>query len=159
MKLLISLIFLSSCSLFVGSKDAPTTAKGTYYTINFKEDNWVSTNEKRSDYIFENTKDGRILLSNSFCDEFQEQPLDLLATKTFKTVNQFKVQLSEYTIFKKREAYRLEGTGMVDGVKVNLHLLNTRRNNCYFDFVAITPEKSTEQNSSFDEFLKAVDFE
>lgn len=145
--------------MFIGGKDSPKTAKGTLYTIPFSKPYWVYKKDKRSDYIFENAKDGRILLSNSFCEEFQEQPLEQLATKTFKTVTNFKSKISEYATFQNREAYRLEGEGLVDGVKVNLRLLNTRRNNCYFDFVAITPDKSDESDSAFPDFLKAVVFQ
>ncbi len=157
MKLLIALLFLSSCSLFIGGKDEPKTAKGTRYSIPFNQSQWSYKEDNRSDYVFENN-DGRILLSNSFCDEFQEQPLEQLATKIFKTVNNFKPKVSEYTTFQNREAYRIEGTGKVDGVLVNLRLLNTRRDNCYFDFLSINPEKTSETDNAFETFLNSVSF-
>jgi hypothetical protein len=152
------LLLLSGCSFTLGGKDSPKTAKGSVYSINFAQTDWIYKSDKRSDYIYENTKDGRILLSNSFCEEFQEQPLEQLAKKTFKTVTNFKATVSEYNTFQNREAYRLVGAGLVDGVKVNLRLLNTRRDNCYFDFVAITPEKSAEGDSAFADFLQSVVF-
>lgn len=159
MKVWITLLFLSGCSFFIKGSEAPKTAKGTQYSILFAKADWVLEKDKRSDYIYKNIKDGRILLSNSFCEEFQEQPLEQLANKTFKTVTDFKSSVHEYTTFHNREAYRLEGAGLVDGVRVNLRLLNTRRNNCYFDFVSINPELSHINDSSFQDFLKAVDFE
>lgn len=137
------------------------TAKGSLYEIHFKAANWVenSKEEDRSDYVWTNSQDGRILLSNSFCHEFQDQPLDTLALKTFNIVDDLKIEKKDYTTFENREAYHLEGKGKVDGVAVGLKLLNTRRNNCYFDFVAITPLKSAQdQASDFDNFLKAVVF-
>lgn len=158
MRLWVALLLLTGCSFVIGGKDSSKTAKGSLYTITFVSPDWIYKSDKRSDYIFENTKDGRILLSNSFCEEFQEQPLEQLASKTFKTVTKFKSHINEYTTFQNREAYRLEGAGLVDGVKVNLRLFNTRRDNCYFDFVAITPEKSSEGDSAFAEFLKTVVF-
>lgn len=154
------LLLLSSCSLFFGSKQ-PASAKGSQYKINFKEDSWVETKqeEERSDYVWTNKDDGRILLSNSFCEEFQDQPLDVLAKKTFNIVDDFKVEKKDYTTFENREAYRLEGKGKVDGVPVGLILVNTRRNNCYFDFVAITPLKSANgEQADFEKFLKSVSF-
>jgi hypothetical protein len=156
--LLISLLSLSSCSIFFRGQDGPKTAKGSSYTITYNQPDWVYKKNERSDYIYENMKDGRILLSNSFCEEFQEQPLDQLANKTFKTVKHFKSNISKYTTFQDREAYHLEGMGQVDGVKVTLRLLNTRRNNCYFDFVAIIPEKVSDADAAFDKFLKTVVF-
>lgn len=143
--------------MVVGGKDAPKTAKGTRYSISFNEPAWVLKKDKRSDYVYEN-QDGRIMLSNSFCEEFQEASLEHLANKTFKTISDFKQRKSSYTTLKDREAYRLEGSGFVDGVKVDLQLLNTRRDNCYFDFLAIFPEGTEKDESIFNSFLNSVDF-
>ena len=118
---------------------------------------WEQKKDKRSDYVFSN-KDGRILLSNSFCEEFQEQSLNRLAQKTFNNIKDFQEITGRFTSFYDREAYRLEGRGFVDGVKVNLRLLNTRRNNCYFDFLAISPEGTRDEEDAFEKFLKAVVF-
>ncbi len=158
MKLLISLIFLSGCSLFIGGSDTPKSAKGSRYVVNFNKSGWPPKSDPRSDYVFENRADGRILLSNSFCDEFQEQPLDQLATKTFNSVAEFVVKEGVYTTFQDREAYRILGTGQVDGVPVTLQLLNTRRNNCYFDFLAISPAGTSKDDAPFEDFLKSVNF-
>lgn len=157
MKLLGFLLLISGCTLFVGGKEAPKTAKGTRYEIDFDKKNWKLQKDKRSDYVFQN-EDGRILLSNSFCEEFQEEPLDLLARKTFNSVKNFKPNTEKFTTFNDREAYRMEGSGEVDGVKVNLRLLNTRRDNCYFDFLSISPEGTEKTSGSFNDFLKAVEF-
>jgi hypothetical protein len=152
------LLFITGCSLSMGP-DQPKTAKGNQYKVHFKSENWNEKEEDRSDYVWVNKLDGRILLSNSFCDEFQDQPLDKLATKTFNTIDDLEIEKKDYTTFNNREAYRLEGKGKVDGVPVGLILLNTRRSNCYFDFVSITPLKSAhEVQSDFEKFLQAVDF-
>jgi len=154
------LFLLSSCSFMVGTPKIET-AKGSLYEIDFKEENWEENRkvEERSDYVWRNVKDGRILLSNSFCNEFQEQGLDVLALKTFKIVDKLEIQLKKFTTFEDHEAYLLEGTGSVDGVPVGLKLLNTRRSNCYFDFVSITPLNSSRSlTSEFEKFLKAVKF-
>lgn len=152
------LLLLTSCSLFFNSK-APESAKGSNYLINYTSTDWKQINDKRSDYVFENKNDGRILLSNSFCKEFQDEALDSLAKKTFKSLGEFKQIKGDYTTFHNREAFRLEGQGLVDGVKVGLKILNTRRNNCYFDFVSISPiETSIQTSNDFDAFLNTVSF-
>lgn len=158
MRVLILMLFASSCSLMFGG-GAPPSAKGKDYSISFKEAGWkLLKKDERSDYVYEN-EDGRILLSNSFCGEFQDQPLDHLARKTFKAVGKFESEKESWTTLENREAYRLEGKGKVDGVPVGLKILNTRRNNCYFDFVSITPEKLLKENGDlFDRFLKSVEF-
>lgn len=157
MKLMCFLLFISSCSLIIGGKEAPKTAKDSRYQIDFNHEEWKAKKDNRSDYVFQNG-DGRILLSNSFCDEFQEQPLDYLARKTFNSIKNFKSNTQKYTTFNDREAYRIEGLGLVDGVKVNLRLLNTRRDNCYFDFLSISPEGTEKNAAAFDDFLRAVEF-
>lgn len=158
MKLVLSLIFLSSCTL-LSSGEAPPSAKGKQYQVKFQAKNWEEKSDNRSDYVFINKSDGRILLSNSFCNEFQEQSLEELAAKTFRTVDAYKEGNGSYTTFHNREAYRHQGTGEVDGVKVSLKILNTRRNNCYFDFVAITPEiVGVKEDKTFDQFLDSVKF-
>lgn len=150
------LFLLTSCSIFFGS-DTPKSAKGSEYKLNFDQNNWEAKKDDRSDYVFANKDDGRILLSNSFCEEFQEDPLDQLALKTFRTINKFKASKKDYTTFNNREAYRVSGTGEVDGVKVNLNLLNTRRNNCYFDFLSIDPMNAN-KDDAFEKFLSSVEF-
>lgn len=138
---------------------APPSAKGKDYKIDFEEPGWsLLKKDERSDYVYEHA-DGRILLSNSFCGEFQDQPLDHLARKTFRAVGSFEASSDTWTTLEDREAYRIEGQGKVDGVPVGLKLLNTRRNNCYFDFVSITPEKLAKKDPAlFDRFLKTVEF-
>lgn len=152
------LIFLSSCTFMMGSKN-PESAKNSEYKVKFQSENWKEIKEDRSDYVWENVKDGRILLSNSFCKEFQDQPLHILATKTFNTVDDLKIEKKGYKTFHDREAYEVAGRGTVDGVPVGLILLNTRRNNCYFDFVSITPlESADEKHKEFEAFLNSVEF-
>lgn len=143
--------------MFFGSSDAPKSAKGKAYTIRFAKPGWYYQVNNKSDYIFENAG-GQVLLANSFCDEFQTEPLERLAEKTFIGVNNFKASHKEYTIFNKREAYQLEGSGKVDGVKVFLKLLNTRRDHCYYDFLFISPEKEKIRPEDFSDFLKTVVF-
>lgn len=158
MWILLSLLFISGCSIMIGN-DSPESAKGSQYKIHFNSENWKEKEDQRSDYIWENVRDGRILMSNSFCNEFQDQPLEALATKTFKMVNEYRPDKQGYTTFNDREAFRMEGTGSVDGVPVYITLLNTRRNNCYFDFVSITPTETSKVNRvEFETFLKGVEF-
>lgn len=144
----------------MNSSEGPLSARDKEYKVNFMGVDWIAkSKEERSDYVWENTKDGRILLSNSFCKEFQEEPLEDLAQKTFRAVNDLKIDRKSYTTFKDREAYRMQGRGTVDGVPVGLILLNTRRNNCYFDFVSITPQGLTiESSQDFNLFLEGVEF-
>lgn len=142
-----------------GGPRGPVSAKGNHYSIRFQAPDWVQKQDERSDYVLENQRDGRILLSNSFCDEFQEKGLAELARKTFNSVDGFRVAEERSLTFHNREAYRLEGAGKVDGVEVRMKIQNTRRNNCYFDFVSITPASvGKSSDPEFEQFLGSVDF-
>jgi hypothetical protein len=152
------ILLLAGCSLFISGPDQPKTAKETRYKITYVKNDWFQKFDNKSDYVFENAKDARIFLSNSFCDEFQEQKLDRLAKKIFDNIKDFKLKNSQYITFKKREAFKGEGVGLVDGVKVHLIIMNTRRNNCYFDFISITPSNVVPDSKSFEEFLDSVEF-
>jgi hypothetical protein len=144
--------------MFIGGKDAPKTAKGTRYSISYEESSWYLKKDNRSDYVYQNSNDGRIMLSNSFCEEFQEETLENLASKTFKSIKDFRSIKSNYITYHDREAFRIEGTGLVDGVRVTLQLLNTRRDNCYFDFLSISPTDTETNSESFNLFLNSVSF-
>ena len=158
MKLLLILMLISSCSMIIGNS-GPVSAKNSHYKLKFSSSDWVLKADESSDYVYENKKNGSILLSNSFCKEFQEEHLETLALKTFKIVDKFKIDRQESTTFENREAYRMEGTGSVDGVLVSLKILNTRRNNCYFDFVSINPMPAKgSQLQAFESFLNSVEF-
>jgi hypothetical protein len=158
MKLVFLIILFSGCSFFNGIKESPKTAKGSRYSISFNENEWLQKNDQRSDFIFENKKDGRILLSNSFCDEFQGASLEQIGLKTFSGIKEFNIILSQYDSFHDRESYRLDASGLVDGVRVTFQLLNTRRDNCYFDFLSISPAGTKIKKSDFDKFLNSVTF-
>jgi hypothetical protein len=156
---LILLLLISSCALFWGRDRGPVSAKDKHYRVKFNQPAWRQRADERSDYVFANEQDGRIMLSNSFCNEFQDQPLEQLAGRTFETLSEFESIQGDYLQFSNREAYRMRGVGRVDGVKVNLQLLNTRRNNCYFDFVAIDPfSLSQGHHQDFEHFLNSVEF-
>jgi len=155
---LLALFFIVSCSLSFGP-DQPKSAKNKYYQVKFSDSKWSKPKEDKSDYVFINENDGRIMLSNSFCDAFQDRPLDQLARRTLKLVDDLDIISEEYQTFHHREAYKTIGRGKVDGVPVSLELLNTRRNNCYFDFVSITPLTNSNVSSvDFEAFLNSVVF-
>ena len=158
MRMYLFLFVLVGCSLSMGPERSKS-AKGDEYKISFQSPHWTLKKEDRSDYVWINQIDGRIMLSNSFCGEFQEAPLEQLALKTFNSIDNLKIKKKTFTAFNEREAFQTEGEGEVDGVKVSLILLNTRRNNCYFDFVSITPLASAQVNhQDFESLLHSVKF-
>ena len=153
------LLTLSSCALLSGDA-APPSAKGDIYQLHFQRSGWSVRQDKRADYVWSH-HDGRVLLANSFCDQFQSGSLEDYAIKTARSVEQLEILDKKITHFRSREAFMLKARGKVDGVEVNLTLLNSRRNNCYFDFVSIIPGTTPAQPSfekDFDYFLESVEF-
>lgn len=155
---LLLLGLISSCSFIDNDKEV-SSAKNIHYKVSFKLEGWQELKDDQSDYGWMNQDDGRILISNSFCNEFQNQSLSLLALKTINSMSEGKLTQEKKISFHNREALEVEGQGKVDGVGVNLKVLNTRRNNCYFDFIAITPlSVGTKGSEDFKIFLESVEF-
>lgn len=70
MKLVLSLIFLTSCTL-ISSGEAPPSAKGKQYQVRFSSENWDEKSDKRSDYIFINKADGAFFSQIVFVENFK----------------------------------------------------------------------------------------
>jgi hypothetical protein len=149
---------ISSCSFIDDDKDN-SSAKNIHYKVTFQVEGWQLLKDGQSDYAWMNKDDGRVLISNSFCNEYQNQSLNNLALKTINSLSDGKLTQEKKITFHEREALEVEGEGKVDGVGVHLKLLNTRRNNCYFDFIAITPiSVGTKGSEDFKIFLQSVEF-
>lgn len=164
----------SSCSFFFSSKDRYQSAKNKYYTITFRHQNWKQQDDPNSDFSFlyrsqssnASQARGQLLVAKSYCQEFQDASLEELATKILKSFKDFKINKQQYFTFQKREAFRLTGQGYIDGVKVSISLVNTRRNFCYYDFIFIDPSENEEKTiilknenqNMFNDFLSSVKF-
>ena len=146
------LLILSSCSFFLPS--TKTKNAKTSYQMRFIPNGWSEHKTGQADYYFQGPQ-GASLIVQSFCHEFQNEDLKNLAANTFRSLDQSKIQQQKSFILKNREALETRGEASMDGVKVNLSLINTRRNNCYYDFFEILPLK---QKSSIDDFIKGVEF-
>ncbi len=149
---------ISSCSFIDNDKDN-NSAKNIHYKVTFELKGWQPLKDGQSDYAWMNQDDGRVLISNSFCNEYQNQSLNNLALKTINSLSEGKLMRERIVTFYDREALEVEGQGKVDGVGVHLKMLNTRRHNCYFDFIAITPiAVGTKGPEDFKIFLQSVEF-
>lgn len=81
-----------------------------------------------------------------------------MAEKTFNGLDSIKnIQEKSMTI-SNREAYSMQADGVLDGVTVNIKIINMRRNNCYFDFVRITPSGIKLIDNQPEDFINQVEF-
>jgi len=151
------MLVLTSCSFLDGDQEM-RSAKGHYYNVSFNSLAWKKLKDPQSDFAWLNKKDGRILLSNSFCHHLENESLSDLGRKSIQAINDGKLVSEKKIIFQKTPAVEIEGQGIVDGVKINLKLLNTRRGPCYFDFISIDPQGLPTQNDDFNSFLNSVEF-
>jgi hypothetical protein len=151
------MLVLTSCSFLDGDQEM-RSAKGHYYNVSFNSNAWKKLEDPQSDYAWLNKTDGRILLSNSFCHHPENLTLSELGRKSIQSINDGKVVSETNIIFHQSPAVEIVGQGIVDGVKINLKLLNTRRGYCYFDFISIDPQDLPPQDEIFNTFLNSVEF-
>lgn len=154
---LLVLFSLTSCSWMIPSPKKTPSAKKREYSLKYKNKDWLLVEQDKSDYVFQNNS-GTTLVINSFCGEFQDQPLNILALKTFSGLKHIKNRKESPLIISQREAYSLEAEGSLDGVEVNIKVINMRRNNCYYDFLRITPHNSPIVANQPDDLISKVEF-
>jgi hypothetical protein len=154
---LIILFIIAGCSWLVPTPKKTPTAKGVGYKLKYKSSEWSEVKQKQSDFVFQN-KEGSTLVINSFCGAFQDEPLKFLAEKTFNGLESVKNKTEKAMTISNREAHLIEAIGGIDGVSVNIKVINMRRNNCYYDFVRITPEGVKPTANQPEDLISAMEF-
>ena len=154
---LLLILLLVGCSWLVPSPKKPKSAKDSQYKLQYKGSDWSAIKQDQSDYVFQH-QNGTTIIINSFCGEFQNDPLKQMAEKTFNGLDNIKnIQEKSMTV-SNREAYSMQADGGLDGVTVNIKIINMRRNNCYFDFVRITPSGIKLIDNQPEDFINQVEF-
>ena len=146
-----------SCSWLIPTPKKAPSANKKQYTLNYKSKEWKQIDQYQSDFVFQNTS-GTTLVINSFCGEFQDQELKVLALKTFNGLKDIRNRKEGPLKILDRDAYSLQADGDLDGVKVNIKVINLRRNNCYYDFLKITPKGVTEVPNQPEELISRMEF-
>lgn len=154
---LLMLMTISACSWLIPTPKKSPTAKNTQYKLQYDSTTWKEIKQKQSDYVFQHTS-GVTLVVNSFCGEFQDEPLSFLARKTFKGLEEVKIRSESPLKISNREAYQMQADGIIDGVKVNIKVINLRRNNCYYDFLRITPSGVNLIDNQPEDLVQHVEF-
>ncbi len=154
---LIILLIFTGCSWLIPAPKKVPSAKNDGYKLNYNSADWKLLKQKQSDYVFQN-QNGSTLVINSFCGEFQDEPLPVLAEKTFNGLDDIKNRKESPLTLSNREAFQLEADGSLDGVTINIKVINMRRNNCYYDFLRITPQGVTASQNQPEEMINAVEF-
>lgn len=144
---------ISSCSFFASS-DISISAKDSY-SLPPLSSSWQRQSSADVDHLFLGPA-GASLLIMSFCHEFQAPSLESLAQGTFASLDQARITEQKSFMLQERAALRTQGIGQLDGVPVYLTLVNSKRNNCYYDFLEILPQVKTK--STLDELLLGIRF-
>ena len=154
---LLILLIVAGCSWLVPTPKKTPNAKGYGYRLNYKSADWTEVKQKQSDFVFQN-KDGSTLVINSFCGAFQDESLKHLAEKTFNGLESVKNKVEKDLMISNREAHMIEAIGGLDGVNVNIKVINMRRNNCYYDFLRITPQGVSPASNQPEDLISALEF-
>lgn len=153
MRSVVIFLLLSSCSFFA-TPDKSTSAKNTY-TISKLPSSWKEVKTQDHDYVFYGPN-GSSLMIQSFCNEFQSASLSNLAHTTFKSLDRSKIIEQKEFMLQDRAALMSKGEATIDGVRFRLTLVNTKRNNCYYDFLEVLPQQGTD--SITDQLIKELTF-
>jgi len=151
-------LLLSSCSYFVPTPgEAP---KSDSIFTSFSEKNWIRVNSHQSDadFAFQNKNTKSYIYVESLCHKYQDVPLNKLSAKLLNHFNNPEIQNQETFNYQKREALKTFARGKIDGVTVDLTVVNLKKNDCLYDLVMITPDNKTltESRAQFEIFLKEV---
>lgn len=152
MRSVVLAFLLTACGFF--APDKSPTAKDSY-TITAPSSQWQAITNPDSDYLFYGPQ-GSSLMLQSFCHEFQSESLSNLAQKTFRSLDKSTIVEQKEFMLQDRTALRSQGVATVDGVQVKLTLINTKRNNCYYDILEVLAHK--EAPSIIDHFIQGINF-
>lgn len=147
------LFLLSACSFFSTTDKSPS-AKNTY-TFSELPSSWKEGKTVDHDYVFYGPQ-GSSLMIQSFCQEFQSASLSNLAHATFNSLDRSEIIEQKEFMLQDRAALMSKGTATIDGVRFRLTLVNSKRNNCYYDFLEVLPQQGAV--SIIEQFIKGLSF-
>lgn len=158
----LSILLLTSCSLFMSSNESTAYQKSSTVQNQLKgklPTNWIAVNNETSDFAISNTKTHSVFLLNSACRKFEASNLNSLAAAILVGVDIQKIFEKKIISFQGRDAMDMTVLGRLDGVDRFFHVLTTQKNNCIYDFVLIsTSEKNlNSDNLDFQNFIQRIE--
>jgi hypothetical protein len=152
-------LLLASCSYIIPTPGEAPKSDGL--KVNFRHNDWrrVSASESDADFAFQNEINKSFIYVESLCHKYQDVSLVKLSAKLLEHFTAPEILKQDALTFQKRDALKTLARGKLDGVTVDLTILNLKKNDCLYDFVMITPKVNalTESRTQFESFLTTVD--
>jgi len=161
--LLISILYLSACSMF-SSNESGAYVKSKNYINSLEKitpSNWTRLTDDGADFALLNKKSNSIFLINSACRKNEFSSLNALSSSLIAGIADIEILDRKNIEHQGREAQEIRLTGKVDGVKSFINILTTQKNNCIYDFVLIskTLKKLEADYPNFQDFISKVTLE
>lgn len=151
-------VLVSGCAMFFPDRSAPKSESYTYQEPNSPWNRIAAGSEAeqaaRADVAFENHSNGAIISLNSICRKYQKYSLDQLTNDLLlKITNKRKIS-DDFIQIDGTKAKNSVYLAQIDGVDLKIRTVVLKKNNCMYDFMyVVVPDKDTESQKSFEQFL------
>ncbi len=169
MKILVPVFFL----LFAGCVSLPRSFhamnyknqtvyfdRNHYYKVGALSKDWKQSLQKEPGIVFKNSETEATIATEAICGAgFQDAPLRLLTTNLFSGMADVQRMSEEQWMLSGRAALYTKAMATLDGVPVSLNIVVIKKDNCEFDFYAISiPEYDASVKGEFLGFVKGFDY-
>ncbi len=115
-------------------------------------------NRQDVDAAFKNPVNGNVISYVSDCKDPADPSLDGIVSTLLTDLTDLKIEFSQNTTFRDRDARRVQAHGKVDGVESALDLLVFKRNDCIFILTYLGVKSAFAENrSEFDKFVEGFE--
>lgn len=104
---------------------------------------WKGPKLKYKEMVYTHDGIGGTIVTDALCGpKFEDTPVVLLAKHLFYKLDHAQIKPARYFTLDGREAVRVDGTGSMDGVPLQMQVVVMKKNFCLYDFVYFAPPKS-----------------
>lgn len=135
--------------------------KHHYYIVGPLSSDWLISKSKKPGIVFKNIKNRASLATEATCGSaFEDLPLELLTNHLFAGIRLAKKIRKETWQLSGRAGLYTEVLGELDGAPVHLNIFVIKKEQCQFDFFAIsTPNFQKEITQDFEKFVKGFHYQ
>lgn len=132
-----------------------------YYQVGPLSKEWVLKKSKQPGIHFHNIRYGATITTEALCGgAYEDLSLDLLTDHLFAGLTEIQKKGSQVVRLDDRQALYTRVTARLDGAPVHLNIVVLKKEQCQFDFYAVTkPSYGEEITKDFKEFVKGFHYQ
>ncbi|MBI5299339.1 MAG: hypothetical protein HY877_03475 [Deltaproteobacteria bacterium] len=136
-------------------------SKDRFYRVGPLSAEWKQTTSKnKAGIYFRNKITGASIVTEAICGAaFEDLALNILTEQVLSELQNVKKQKQANWMLSERDALYSIYSAALDGVPVQLNILVIKKNQCQFDFWAVSNPKAGPQTSAdFESFVKGFNY-